>query len=117
MAFQIQDDLLDFEGDERETGKVMAQDLKEGIVTLPVILLMEQEIYRDKYSAYNNSTLDDKVAKNIISDVKNAGVLKESRKILVVFVNRVKKYLAQLPENKAKRKLKKLIEVQMDRNF
>jgi len=117
MAFQIQDDLLDFEGDERETGKVMAQDLKEGIVTLPVILLMEQEIYRDKYSAYNNSTLDDKVARNIISDVKNAGMLKESRKILVVFVNRVKRYLAQLPENKAKRKLKKLIEMQIDRNF
>ena len=117
MAFQIQDDLLDFEGDERDTGKVMARDLKEGIVTLPVILLMEQEGYRNKYSAYNNSTLDDKIARNILSDVKNTGMIEESRKILVVFVNRVKRYLAQLPENKAKRKLKKLIEMQIDRNF
>lgn len=117
MAFQIQDDLLDFEGDESDTGKLLARDLKEGIITLPVILLMEQDKFRDKYSAYNNSNLDDKVAKNIIADVKNTGMLKESRKILVVFVNRVKKYLDQLPENKAKRKLKKLIELQIDRKF
>jgi len=117
MAFQIQDDLLDFEGDQSDTGKVLARDLKEGIITLPVILLMEQDRYKDKYSAYNNSNLDDEVAKNIISDVKNEGMLKESRKILLVFVNRVKKYLDQLPANKAKIKLKKLIELQIDRKF
>jgi heptaprenyl diphosphate synthase len=44
-------------------------------------------------------------------------VLEESREILFVFVDRVKKYLAQLPDNKSKRKLKKLIEVQVERKF
>lgn len=117
MAFQIQDDLLDFEGDESETGKLLVHDLEEGIITLPVILLMEQDKYRNKYSAYNNNLLDEQIVQKIISDIKNTGMIEKSREISLVFINRVEKYLAQLPENKAKRKLEKLIEMQIDRKF
>ncbi len=117
MAFQIQDDLLDFEGEEEKTGKLLAQDLKEGVITLPVILLLNKEEYKKKYSAYSSSNLDDKIVQDIINDVKNSGVLEESREILLIFIDRVKKYLTQLPENKAKKKLKKLIEVQVERKF
>ncbi len=117
MAFQIQDDILDFEGDENETGKFLVRDLKEGIITLPVILLMERDKYRNKYSAYNNNILDDQIVQMMISDIKKTGMIEESREILITFIKRVEKYLAQLPENKAKRKLEKLIEVQIDRKF
>jgi len=117
MAFQIQDDLLDFEGEEEETGKLLAQDLKEGVITLPVILLLNKDEYKNKYAAYSRSNLDDEIVKNIIEDVKKSGVLEESREILFVFMDRVEKYLAQLPENKAKIKLKKLIKAQVDRKF
>jgi heptaprenyl diphosphate synthase len=117
MAFQIQDDLLDFEGNEKHTGKLLAQDLKEGVITLPVILLLNKEEYRDKYSAYAGKRLNDKIIEEIISDVKNSGVLAESREILMVFIKRVKRYLVQLPDNKAKKRLKKLIEVQVERKF
>ncbi len=117
MAFQIQDDLLDFEGEEEETGKLLAQDLKEGVITLPVILLLNKDEYKNKYAAYSRSNLDDEIVKNIIEDVKKSGVLEESREILFIFMDRVEKYLAQLPENKAKIKLKKLIKAQVDRKF
>jgi heptaprenyl diphosphate synthase len=117
MAFQIQDDLLDFEGEEEKTGKLLAQDLKEGVITLPVILLLNKNEYKKKYAAYSSSNLDDKIVEDIIFDVKNSGVLEESREILFVFIDRVKKYLAQLPDTKAKKKLKKLIEAQVERKF
>ena len=117
MAFQIQDDLLDFEGDEKNTGKILAQDLKEGIITLPVILLLNKSKYRNKYAVYNKKALDDQVTNEIIADVKDSNVLTESREILLIFIKRVKKYLAQLPENKAKKKLEKLIQVQVERKF
>ena len=117
MAFQIQDDLLDFEGKVEETGKLLAQDLKEGVITLPVILLLNKAQYKKKYAEYSSSNLDDQIIKDIIEDVKNSGVLEESREILFTFIDRVKKYLAQLPDNRAKRKLEKLVEAQVERKF
>ena len=40
-GFQIVDDILDFVGDERLLGKPTGQDLRQGIVTLPVILALD----------------------------------------------------------------------------
>jgi octaprenyl-diphosphate synthase len=40
VAFQIVDDVLDFVADERVLGKPLGGDLREGKVTLPVILLL-----------------------------------------------------------------------------
>jgi geranylgeranyl pyrophosphate synthase len=37
LAFQIQDDILDFKGDQKKFGKQLGQDLKDGQLTLPVI--------------------------------------------------------------------------------
>ncbi len=42
IAFQLIDDLLDWTGDEQEMGKPAMQDIREGRITLPAILLLEQ---------------------------------------------------------------------------
>jgi len=41
IAFQIIDDVLDFTGDERKTGKAAGNDLREGNLTLPSLLAMK----------------------------------------------------------------------------
>jgi len=41
-AFQIIDDILDFVGNSNRLGKPVGSDLKNGIITLPVIVLLEQ---------------------------------------------------------------------------
>ncbi|HHJ06177.1 MAG TPA: polyprenyl synthetase family protein, partial [Anaerolineae bacterium] len=41
MAFQIMDDILDFQGDEARLGKPVANDLRQGIATLPVLFFLE----------------------------------------------------------------------------
>jgi octaprenyl-diphosphate synthase len=42
IAFQIVDDVLDYTADERALGKPIGGDLREGKVTLPVILLLQK---------------------------------------------------------------------------
>lgn len=42
LAFQIIDDLLDFFGDEKITGKPRGGDLKSGVITLPVIRALQK---------------------------------------------------------------------------
>jgi len=42
ITFQVVDDILDFTGNEREMGKPIGNDLKEGRITLPVIHALSQ---------------------------------------------------------------------------
>jgi len=41
IAFQIADDILDFSGTDQELGKPVCQDLRDGLLTAPVILCLE----------------------------------------------------------------------------
>jgi heptaprenyl diphosphate synthase len=43
MAFQIVDDILDFEASGRQVGKPVANDLAQGIFTLPVVLALKTD--------------------------------------------------------------------------
>lgn len=45
IAFQIIDDILDFQGCSGKTGKPKDEDLRQGILTLPVILLLKDPKY------------------------------------------------------------------------
>ncbi len=42
IAFQISDDILDYVGDEKQTGKNTGDDFKEGKVTLPILYCISQ---------------------------------------------------------------------------
>jgi geranylgeranyl pyrophosphate synthase len=43
LAFQVVDDILDFTATQAELGKPVGSDLRQGSITLPVILMREQQ--------------------------------------------------------------------------
>ena len=45
LAFQITDDILDITGEPLITGKPVGNDLREGVITLPLIYLLEDPVY------------------------------------------------------------------------
>ena len=54
MAFQIVDDILDFQGTEEEIGKPTGSDLAHGIMTLPAFIVLERHPRDNPIRAYFN---------------------------------------------------------------
>lgn len=52
IAFQVQDDVLDYQGDSGTTGKKGSSDLKNGIPTLPLILALEDGLPMVRFLLY-----------------------------------------------------------------
>jgi Geranylgeranyl pyrophosphate synthase len=48
MAFQIRDDLLDLLGTERQLGKPPGSDIRQGNMTLPVLLALRDTAVKDE---------------------------------------------------------------------
>ena len=99
-AFQIIDDILDFCGNTIAMGKPIGEDLIQGNVTLPIILLMSKEGYGDWIRQLIHKR---DFTKEIIDEVKLAlevtGVIKKSYEIAESHIERAKRALSVLPKS------------------
>ncbi len=80
MAFQILDDLLDLQGDPQETGKPLALDLKQGIVTLPVIYALEETNYDERIVRVIKGKNGDKAVQEALLVIKGTKGVERARK-------------------------------------
>lgn len=120
MAFQIQDDILDFLGDEETLGKPVGGDLREGKVTLPVIYALQdasgearQELLRIYDKAGPVTAEDIRRATAIIAD---AGGFDRAREHALGFVRRSKEDLAAVRPGPARDALLHLADQIVDRH-
>ena len=67
MAFQITDDLLDVTGEEKRIGKPAGNDIRQGVVTLPVICALQTSPEREELRSIvtNRAMTDDMVSRAI----------------------------------------------------
>jgi len=68
-AFQIVDDCLDVAGDPEKTGKPLGNDLKEGKLTLPILLALE-EATREERKKVQDALLADELTPELFGQVK-----------------------------------------------
>jgi heptaprenyl diphosphate synthase component II len=99
MAFQIVDDILDFEGTEAELGKPAGSDLLQGTLTLPSLMLMERHPNDNPVEKlFRNRNREEHLAE-AISMVLNSDVLDDSFAVARDFRDRAVAALEQLPDS------------------
>lgn len=99
-AFQIIDDVLDYDGDSAELGKNLGDDLREGKCTLPLIIAMQRGSQEDAQlvrSAIENGSTDQLSA--ILAIVKSTGALNATRQFAHDEAVRAIAALQALPQN------------------
>ena len=95
MSFQIVDDILDFAGQKETLGKPTESDLARGILTLPVIILLEGPNSRQAHEALRDKRGDR------ITELINTSVIDECYAVARDFSSRASAALAGLPRNSA----------------
>ncbi len=79
-AFQVIDDVLDYDGDAQELGKNLGDDLREGKNTLPLIFAMQRAAEPDRLliqRAIENGDME--ALPEIVRIVRNTGALEATR--------------------------------------
>ena len=110
-AFQIVDDVLDYSGDEGETGKHLGDDLAEGKPTLPLIHVIKNGSLEQ--SGLVRSALEQggrEAFRAVSAAVSATGALAASMRVAVEEVGHAKTTLAALPDSNYRTVLLELAE-------
>ena len=105
-AFQLVDDLLDYEGDPHALGKNVGDDLREGKPTLPLLVAMSRSQDADRQMirhAIEHGELDR--LQDILAIVRQTGALQATRQAARDEADAAAKALSTLPDSAARQAL------------
>ena len=108
MAFQLADDRLDYSADHARLGKSLGQDIRQGMITLPLIHLLqtcsasEQDWLREKIVSHS---VDDQELERILGMMRKQGSLTYSTLRAREYIEASALDLGQFPDSPAKRSL------------
>ena len=117
-AFQLIDDVLDYEGDPHALGKNVGDDLREGKTTLPLLIAMDRGTadQRDLIRhAIEHGALD-RLA-DIIEIVRATGALEATREAARIEAKRARDCLSLLPRNRWRDSLLEFAAQSAERSF
>lgn len=102
MAFQIGDDILDLTSNEKVLGKPVGSDLKQGIVTLPVIFALTYSSDRHRLAEIvsKKEKKEDEILE-AINIIKNCEAIERSFEVSNSYLEKAKIKLRSIPRGKA----------------
>jgi heptaprenyl diphosphate synthase len=112
VAFQLSDDLLDLESDSVESGKLPGTDLREGVPTLPVLLLRRDASAADAelIHALDGDLSDDRALGQVLAELRTHPVMDRAREVTAGWAIDARAVLEPLPDVPARHALASLCE-------
>lgn len=100
LAFQIIDDIMDFNGNAKAMGKPVGEDLRQGIVTLPVILLINDNNYsRPVKEMLRRQKLENRDIETVNNMLTESGAIDKAFGIARSHIDKARKCLQILPQS------------------
>jgi len=116
MAFQIVDDILDFVGDEAEMGKPIGSDLRQGTVTLPLLLYFEEHPKHDLLRAvFEEEEGREERIHSLVDVVRNSPAIDSAREEARRFTTDAKDALRDLSANQYRQVMLDLADYLLER--
>ena len=115
-AFQVIDDVLDYDGDAAEMGKNLGDDLREGKVTLPLIIAMQRGTPEQRALLQDviQTGAADRLA-DVVAIIRQTGALQATRSAAAAQAQLALNAAAQLPDNSYTKGLLQLAAQLLDR--
>ncbi len=118
MAFQVVDDILDFTSDQLELGKPVANDLRQGLVTLPALHYLDQKpddpvirkVVEDRF-------VSEELIMQVVEDIRASGAIQSSLEEAREYVARGLEALDPMPDSPEKQALADLARFVVDRHI
>lgn len=117
IAFQMADDLLDYEGDPAQTGKNVGDDLGEGKPTLPLIYALR--VGNDRQKTLVRHAIETRSAEHlgeVVDTVRDCGALEYTRQQALGFQARALDDLKTLPDNPFRDSMQAIAEMSVNRD-
>ena len=118
IAFQIKDDLFDYE--EAEIGKPRGIDIKERKMTLPLIYALSKVSTADKRKIINiikNENTNIEKVRWVIDMVRSNGGMDYAKKKMVEYKTEAESILLSFPENDARKAIYEMIQFTINRSI
>ena len=110
MAFQIVDDILDFEGTPEEVGKPIGSDLAHGILTLPALIAMERYPTDNPIRKFFENRDDQDLLATAVDMVQQPSVIDAAFAAAQQRCSVSRKALMSLPKNQSRDSLDELLD-------
>lgn len=118
MAFQIVDDILDVTAEASELGKPIGGDIRQGIMTLPLILALKNSPEKETLKKILiKETKTDEDVETAIRLVKESGAIEDSLFYVDLYINKAKSHLEELPNVPTRKALSELANFIKERRF
>ena len=123
VAFQLADDVIDLTADGEASGKTPGTDLREGVPTLPVLLLREQAAGEDADKSETTRALalvegdlsSDEALAEAVAAVVAHPVMEESWQTARSWAEKAKAAISGLPDSTVKTALNSFADAVVDR--